>query len=100
MRMERMDRRREAAPKGARDPLEEGGVTPEPREGGEGSWGPGGVRDQLRTAQGHLTWVLVTGHLLVLGIQRPRRPGLFPQLHVWVPVKRGGDGRTVYRTPD
>lgn len=32
---------------------------------------------------GPLTWVLVTGHLLVLGVQRPRRPGLFPQLHVW-----------------
>lgn len=66
------------------------------RSGGEGSRGPGGIRDRLRPAQGHLTWVLVTGHLLVLGIQRPRRPGLFPQLHVWVPVRRGGDGRTEF----
>lgn len=69
----------------------------EPRAtGGEGETKEarvqGRVRDQLgRTPQGRLTWVLMAGHLLVLRIQRPRRPRLFPQLHVWVPVRRGRD---------
>lgn len=56
----------------------------------------GRARGPLTTAQAHLTWVLMTGHLLVLGIQRPRRPGLFPQLHVWVPVRRGRERRTQF----
>lgn len=38
----------------------------------------------------------MTGHLLVFRIQWPRRPGLFPQLHVWVPVRRGWDERTEF----
>lgn len=65
-------------------------------QGGEASWGPG-LWDQLSpAAQGHLTWVLMTGHLLVLRVQRPRRPGLLPQLHVWVPVRTGGNGNTEF----
>lgn len=36
----------------------------------------------------------MTGHLLVLRIQRPRRPSFFPQLHVWVPVGMEQDRKT------
>lgn len=47
---------------------------------------PGGkavglVGKQLGT---HLTWVLMTGHLLVLRIQWPQRRSSFPKLHVQV----------------
>lgn len=42
----------------------------------------------LRDHQGHLTWVLMTGHLLVLRIQWPRRPSFFSKLHIWVPVEK------------
>lgn len=80
-----------------RGPAEKGQSAP-------GSGRPRGHRTGSREARprggrgvsgqpGHLTWVLVTGHLLVLGIQRPRRPGLFPQLHVWVPVGRDETGQ-------
>lgn len=48
----------------------------------------------LRDHQGHLTWVLMTGHLLVLRIQWPWRPSFFPKLHVWVPVGRVQDRKT------
>lgn len=38
----------------------------------------------LRDHGGHLTWVLMTGHLLVLRIQWPQRRSSFPKLHVQV----------------
>lgn len=53
--------------------------------------GGGQSAGSARRSPGPLTWVLVTGHLLVLGVQRPRRPGLFPQLHVWA-LSEGREG--------
>lgn len=77
-------------------PLEEKVGSQNHRRGGEGSQGPGKGSGPLTIAQAHLTWILMTGHLLVLRIQRPRRPGLFPQLHVWVPVRRRRERRTQF----
>lgn len=73
-----------------------GGRIGSPRATGGEAKGAKGGHGQMRTTRGHLTWVLMTGHLLVFGIQWPRRPGLFPQLHVWVPVRRGWDERTEF----
>lgn len=59
---------------------------------------PGLVERQwgwLKNHRGHLTWVLMTGHLLILRIQRPRRPSFFPQLHIWVPAGRDNTGRQI-----
>ena len=52
---------------------------------GWGQLGRGPAGDVIVIHDEDVHWVLMTGHLLVLRIQWPRRPSFFSKLHIWVP---------------
>lgn len=66
---------------------------------GWGQLGRGPAGDVIVIHDEDVHWVLMTGHLLVLRIQWPRRPSFFSKLHIWVPPRPRGRHAALFLSP-